>query len=708
MVETRFYTDRAIADFSEDLFDRAPFVQRLASALISRDGKATGGVVGLVGEWGAGKTSILNLLGLHLEEAHPQAVVVIFSPWLITTRDQLLTAFFREIISSLNEKFGRDGEPYSNRFEQLLDETVEALRQYGNALSPLVDKIPKIGFAAGIAFNWIEKLGKDRESLTHKKRILEQKLHAIQKPIVVIIDELDRVEDDEVRLMAQLVRSVMDFREISYLLAYDQQRVSEALGTTARDGKASIDHGKKYLEKIVQLQVRVPPLMHGELRELAFSEIQKVIKRENLIFGTTTRERMTKLIQEVIPGFLSTYRSVKRVTNDFSLRMSMIAEEVSPADVLGFIILDILSPKSIDKIPNAWSSIVFDGNDSYDQLFKEAAAGNNGVDLWCEKIDPTNQHPSLLKWLLGFLFPALSKTRSQDRSDPDDIAFRRPLLTLMRLSPAIGSITKQDIVAFSAMPGAAKADCIRKIITENKLTSFIQRLTDVYADVHGDHFDTWYTLCHTIETSNENFDFERQLVIRAAEEDLARAMIRLAERLADVKSALPQILIKLVEDRSFYTAARIYTFLNRRIRESGNNERAKRNAPLSADRLDNLRERIISEARAVIDKDGYSSIRSAFLLYFLEEFKAWTPKDRDKYTKLISEQRNALDQFVFMQFGGNYGADRSSINSIIHYETFETCIKKRLSELRENQDSSLLLKGYKRAVEFLNIDASLS
>ena len=52
-------TDRAVRSLDEDLLDRKPFIDRLVSALINeKTDRATGIVVGIVGEWGSGKSSI--------------------------------------------------------------------------------------------------------------------------------------------------------------------------------------------------------------------------------------------------------------------------------------------------------------------------------------------------------------------------------------------------------------------------------------------------------------------------------------------------------------------------------------------------------------------------------------------------------------------------------------------------------------------------
>jgi hypothetical protein len=54
---------------------------------------------------------------------------------------------------------------------------------------------------------------------------------------------VDRVEDEEIRTVAQLVRSVADFPGISYVLAYDSKRVIQALGNGAMDQREERGRG---------------------------------------------------------------------------------------------------------------------------------------------------------------------------------------------------------------------------------------------------------------------------------------------------------------------------------------------------------------------------------------------------------------------------------------------------------------------------------
>ena len=89
--------ERPITSFDEDELDRWGFVNRLCNALINpKTGRATGVVIGITGDWGSGKSSVLNLLEQRIkrQDKYPSALIVRFDPWLVSGRDDLIAQFF--------------------------------------------------------------------------------------------------------------------------------------------------------------------------------------------------------------------------------------------------------------------------------------------------------------------------------------------------------------------------------------------------------------------------------------------------------------------------------------------------------------------------------------------------------------------------------------------------------------------------------------
>jgi predicted KAP-like P-loop ATPase len=185
----------------------------------------------------------LNLLHHHIKADYPDAIVVRFDPWLISGRNDLISEFIAELIAEL-----RKAPNGKQRFKK----TITKLVSYGNTLTPLAELLPYGGVVKDALKIAKDHLDRDK-SLHDQRRDLIDALSEITAPIIVLIDELDRVEDEKIRVVAQLVRAIADFPGISYVLAYDVERVIRALA-----GSEKLERGRAYLEKIVQLQVPCP------------------------------------------------------------------------------------------------------------------------------------------------------------------------------------------------------------------------------------------------------------------------------------------------------------------------------------------------------------------------------------------------------------------------------------------------------------------
>jgi predicted KAP-like P-loop ATPase len=287
-----FQPDQAISKLESDRLDRAHFVESISSTLIRPGGvAATGVVLGLVGRWGEGKTSILQLLRGDLRERFPKAVLLEFSPWLVSKRHDLLHAFFDELDRSLGAHLE---EPiHGSRQSQLIEELSSAIADYLDRVAPVIELLEQgTGKALKLSAFTLKSLSKvyrDRraqdQKLSKLKSRVELLLKALAVPVVVLVDEVDRIDDQDVRELMHLVKAVADFPAISYVIAYDEVRVAEALGFEAPFPRDRVTRGRKYLEKIVQIPVPLPIIFNEELDRLLDEGVQEVLAQHNIPTG---------------------------------------------------------------------------------------------------------------------------------------------------------------------------------------------------------------------------------------------------------------------------------------------------------------------------------------------------------------------------------------------------------------------------------------
>jgi predicted KAP-like P-loop ATPase len=230
-----YSSDRPIDSKEEDAFKRWPFAQRIAHTLATRADPGSL-VIGLYGPWGDGKTSTLRLMRRSLA-AQPNVVTVEFNPWLFGSDEQLLRGFFATLAASVDSSIRTEKE----RVGELLD-------KYGSLLSAA---LPGLGGAA-------QNLGKALSTLElgELRKRLEGLLHQAGKRIVVLIDDIDRLNRREIQSIFKLVKLSASFDYTSYVLAFDDQIVAAALGEGYGAGDSSA--GRSFLEKIIQVPLHLP------------------------------------------------------------------------------------------------------------------------------------------------------------------------------------------------------------------------------------------------------------------------------------------------------------------------------------------------------------------------------------------------------------------------------------------------------------------
>ena len=221
--------DHPICDPTDDTLGRAKLAGEFAGNIAELSAKS-GVVVGILGPWGAGKTSFMNLARRCFETRSIH--VFHFNPWLFDTTEHIVRRFFEELSTDMVCQGG-------------LRNLGNAVRRYGYKVSTLVTEAsqwlgtPEVGkfIAAGLQpYERDTSVDNLRQEVT---RILEKQ----QRPIIVMLDDIDRLSANEIWNVLKLVRLTANFPNMIYILAFDQLEVERTLD---RQGLS----GRDYLKKI--------------------------------------------------------------------------------------------------------------------------------------------------------------------------------------------------------------------------------------------------------------------------------------------------------------------------------------------------------------------------------------------------------------------------------------------------------------------------
>ena len=240
-----YNSDRAITDLQNDLLGRASFSKHLGRAIYEYLGN-DGLVIGLFGKWGTGKTSVINMtlqeVSTLSKNDDNKPLVVKFAPWNYSDRENLISLFFQCLKNKVeNDKSGK-----------LKKKIGKALNDYAGAFDA-VALVPVFGSGlAAILKTTAATEGKkliQGPSLDESKELLEKALLESSQKIVVVIDDIDRLSNSQIRDVFQLVKQVADFPNVIYILAMDREVVTRAL-----EDVHGFD-GNEYLEKMEQQSI---------------------------------------------------------------------------------------------------------------------------------------------------------------------------------------------------------------------------------------------------------------------------------------------------------------------------------------------------------------------------------------------------------------------------------------------------------------------
>jgi len=331
-----YNSDRPIENFEEDILGRKSFAQQLGKSILAFDSKDNF-TIGLYGKWGSGKTSIINMTIKEIENQAKSVpsekipIIVRFEPWNFSDTNQLINQFFRHLRNSLNVK---DESGIGKKVGEAFEEYAEAF-EYAEAI-PIIGKYAKI-LNLSSKFTGKQLLNKftSPDILRAKEKLIKQ-LKDQKKKILVVIDDVDRLSNEQIRLIFQLVNSVAGLPNIIYLLSMDKDIVIRALESVQNC------NGAEYLEKIIQVPFDVPELNHGKITDLLFDKLNNILKDKPDV--QVDKNHWSKVFRACVDPFVESVRDVNRIVNAFQFKYDLVYQEVNFADMIGLTALQVMAP----------------------------------------------------------------------------------------------------------------------------------------------------------------------------------------------------------------------------------------------------------------------------------------------------------------------------------------------------------------------------
>ncbi|MCD8409313.1 KAP family P-loop NTPase fold protein [Tenacibaculum finnmarkense] len=324
-----------------DLFNFKHYAKKVQKIIQNNSNNSEPLTIGIYGKWGEGKTSFLNLINDEIdiwkdkEKGQKGILKYHFNPWRYSTEEEMLFDFFDGLSKIM----------FVDKKNETLQKISKKITEYYNYIEKIKLK-GKVGFFLKILNFFAEISKKDKVTLDKIIKSINDKLKGLSYKIVVFIDDIDRLDKDEIYTILKLIKLNANFDNFVYIVALDENHVAKAIGQ--RYGETS-DDGKLFLEKIINIPIHLPKIESADFKQFFDLKLKEVI--DNLGFSNR-KEEINEIRNEFKFHYFKNAREIIRVLNSFFVGAFAIGEEVNLKDLFWIEYLKVTDNESYCVIKN--------------------------------------------------------------------------------------------------------------------------------------------------------------------------------------------------------------------------------------------------------------------------------------------------------------------------------------------------------------------
>lgn len=294
-------TDNEIKRVTKDALGFKAFAKALEEIVCSSETPIT---IGVYGEWGSGKTSLMRMTQDLLKEKDTLKTVW-FNAWKFDKSHDLQVALIHTILRKMKED-----KNTAETFKEKVGELIEKVNWLGlgkatlSLFPPLASAIqepgPLLKNPEDIPRKTLELIGDFEDEF---KDVTTEYVGDTGR-LVVFVDDLDRCIPEKALDVMEAIKIFLNVQQSVFIIGADKQVIQH--GILQRYGKRSEKWAKYYLDKIIQVSITPPPIMKG-------INIEQFIKKLNI---SDEIKEYTPIIAEAGDN----PRTIKRLLNQFEIQ----------------------------------------------------------------------------------------------------------------------------------------------------------------------------------------------------------------------------------------------------------------------------------------------------------------------------------------------------------------------------------------------------
>lgn len=333
-------------DSSKDNYMRHVQAEDATNQLLKTDTAEGSFTYGIDAPWGSGKTSFMNMMKEYINEN--ENIIIDFNPWLYSEGKDLVSIFFDELSKNLKR--------YDKSLAKNIIDYSKILSAFNTDETTIIASLLDL-FNHDVTFQ-------------EKKSQIEGTLKRINKKIFVFVDDLDRLDADELMEMMKLIRNVSDFPNMYFVAAYDKKYLIQCLNTKMPT------KGADFIEKVFTQEFHLPPYPQINTSLDLYNYISPLLSEDEQI---ALSNYITENNYDNSLPIISNLRETKRLANSIISNYSFNKMYFKNHRIIGFVILEyfkIKYPLAFTFFESNWEKMM-DSQEINDRTYLTLYSGDN-------------------------------------------------------------------------------------------------------------------------------------------------------------------------------------------------------------------------------------------------------------------------------------------------------------------------------------------
>ena len=223
----------------------------------------------------------------------------------------------------------------------------KTLKRYARKVTPALGALS----VAGVSLNASQfaSLFRGQTPIATLRNRVSNSLRKMDTPILVIVDDIDRLQSDELVFIFKLMRLIGYLPNVYYLIAYDETTLLSVITKTAAVDNREYG-ASEYLEKMVQVKLQMPPMDPYSAYDMLNTLLDEMKDRHSIALSPYDEEKLNLAYTALMSHHLQEPRRIRRFCAHLEAPFALVRPDVDFVDYVIIAFLQFSYPSVVELL----------------------------------------------------------------------------------------------------------------------------------------------------------------------------------------------------------------------------------------------------------------------------------------------------------------------------------------------------------------------